>query len=164
MMKTMKMKVFVFSMMMLAVLAGCSKDDKNDADLGSGTVTVTINGKKTELSNLFAGVLDNKVNITATENVQELSMMIDGSIDKGTYNYDSNEPTVVPYVITYAESNKAVFTTVTNVTKASLTITSHDQAKNKIKGSFTLTYLDNETQEPHQASGSFEVTYTDVMK
>ncbi len=160
----MKMKLFAFSLMMLAVLAGCSKDDTKETDLGSGTVTVTIHGKKTELSNLFAGVLDNKVNINASENEQELSMLIDGTITQGTYNYDSDEPTVMPFVITYAENNTAVFTTVTNVTKLSLTVDSHDQAKNKIKGSFTLTYLDNETEEPLQASGTFDVTYSDVFK
>jgi hypothetical protein len=151
----MKFYAIVLSVFLMVLSTACNKnDEQNDNIVGSGEITVTIGGKKSVFKEVNGTGLGDKIVIGAALSDLDIEMILDSDISKGTYTNDK-------YAITCGNGEgEGIFTTVTNVTSKSLTITDHDKAHNHIKGTFKLVYTDHETQASVKVEGSFDVKYT----
>ena len=151
----MKFYAIVLSVFLMVLSTACDKNnEQNDNIVGSGEITVTIGGKKSVFKEVNGTGLGDKIIIGAALSDLDIEMILDADIVKGTYNKDK-------YAITCGNGQgEAVFTTLTNVTSQSLTITDHDKAHNHVTGTFQLVYTDHETEASVKVEGSFDVKYT----
>ena len=103
--------------------------------------------------NFSAGVLGDKLIIGASDNASggDVEFFIDPDIATGTYS--------TGFSISHGVNGQAVFTTITNSTSSTLTITKHDTSANHIEGTFSVDFNDNNTGASRHAEGSFNVKY-----
>jgi len=155
----MKNKFFYAMFILLSInllTISCSKDDdEKQEETTTNTIKLQIDNDA-EISfkdNFSAMVLGGRLIIGAADNAtsSDIQLSLDPSISSGTYS--------TGFLISHGVNGQAVFTTTTNASNKSLTITSHDTSGKHIKGTFSLNFVDHNTQANRHAQGSFDVKY-----
>jgi hypothetical protein len=153
------MRIFnlFLSFSLLIAMTACSNDadeDNNDdtPNTGSNQISLVIDSQDINVSdNITGAVMDHKIVIGANGADGDIQITFDDSIAAGTYSSD--------FIITHGSAGLAVFTTVTNATSISLTITTHNQADKHVVGTFDVDFTDNVSGDNRVASGSFDIYY-----
>jgi hypothetical protein len=154
-MKT-KIKTLVLLLMVTSLTFTACKKEKEDGDNNSSSdskVTLKIdNDSEIVYTNVTASILNNKIVIGSQNSNSDLEIIVNKDISNGTYSQQE-------IAMSYGVNSVAVFTSITNVTSLSFVVSSHNTNDKHIKGTFTLSYDDNNTGAPHTATGSFNVYY-----
>jgi len=155
----MKNKFFYAMFILLSInflTISCSKDDdEKQEETTSNTIKLQIdnNAEISFKDNFSAMALGGRLIIGAADNAtsSDIQFSLDPSIATGTYS--------TGFLISHGVNGQAVFTTATNASNESLTVTVHDTSSKHIKGTFTLNFIDNVTHANRHAEGSFDVKY-----
>ncbi len=147
------MKKLILILLLGLSIYSCKKEETPDENTNSSYIKMSIdNGNDIIFNENYAGMLiGEKIILGAASGNKDIQISIDVNSEEG-----QNATT---YLISYGENGESVFTTVTNAKSKSLFIEKYDPNQKEIEGFFTVTYMDNVTQEFHSAKGSFKVKY-----
>ncbi|NPA35991.1 MAG: hypothetical protein GXO47_03985 [Chlorobi bacterium] len=151
----MKIYTFILSIFLLFTFTNCSEDSVEEDIVGSGKITLTVNGETKEYNDVTASVLGDKIVVGANMDGRDIGFIMDTNVAEGTYNET--------FGISYGIDGDAVFSYGLNVTACTFTITKHDTGKNILTGTFTLSYTDFNTEEAIGVTGSFDIVYTTML-
>jgi len=150
----------LFLIMIVGMMStSCKKDDTTDDNADNNNTAasgITIKLKidnDAEIVYTKGSAMDmgGKLIIGGNNDDSDIQFSIDNTIAKGTYTQG--------FLISHGKNGKAIFTTATNATSYTLTVTEHNTSAKHIKATYQVDYKDNNTQAPHVAVGSFDVTY-----
>jgi hypothetical protein len=155
-MKPHLLKVLFVVLIMGLMSTSCSKDDDESSDNnalgGSFVIKLKIdNANEIKYTKGTAMAMGGSLIIGGNNSDSDIQFSIDPDIVKGTYTKD--------FIITHGVNGVAVFTTATNATSSSLTITTHDKAKKHLVGTYKVNFTDNNDQSSRTATGSIDITY-----
>jgi hypothetical protein len=157
-MKRFYFKNVLFLIMIVGIMSTSCKKDETTDDNNNSTTTSGISIKlkiDNEPEIIYkkgsAMVMSDKLIIGGDNSTSDIQFSLDKGIAKGTYTQG--------FLISHGKNSKAVFTTATNATSYSLTVTEHNTSTKHIKASFQVDYKDNTTQAACTATGSFDITY-----
>jgi len=156
-MKRFYFKNVLFLIMIVGIMStSCKKDETTDDNNNTTTSSFSIKIKIDNEPEIIykkgsAMVMSDKLIIGGNNSDSDIQFSLDKGIAKGTYTQG--------FLISHGKNSKAVFTTATNATSYTLTVTEHNTSTKHIKATYQVDYKDNTTQAAHTASGSFDITY-----
>ena len=139
------------------MFTSCSKDDDDEKNETTTTNAIKMkvdnNAEIVYKDNFSAMVVVDKLIIGAADNTSggDIQFSLDPDIATGTYT--------TGFLISHGVNGQAVFSTLSNSSSHTLTISIHNTADKHIKGEFSINFIDNNTGADRHAEGSFDVIY-----
>jgi len=140
----MKKHTFILIVIFGLFFSGCKKDEDQHVD----ELKMQIDNEDEILFEVTTEILGSKVKIDGNNSSKTLQLQVPVDAIEGDYQ---------SFVIFYAENNNPVFSAF-NINGKNLHVSKNDMENRIVTGTFSVNYIDD-LQNPHTATGSFEVAY-----